>query len=352
MQHRPLQWVQIPDQSLESYLTMPELQQAAKLIQDGELVAFPTETVYGLGADATSEQAVQKIFQAKGRPSDNPLIVHFAEQWQVKEWVTSITPLAARLMERFWPGPLTLVVHHNGRLTQHVTAGLDTIAIRLPAHPVARALIKLAARPIAAPSANSSGRPSPTTAEHVWHDLAGRIAMLLDAGTAMVGVESTVLDVTGEQAVLLRPGGVTVEAIEQEVGRIVIDPGIQNSTIPPRSPGMKYRHYAPDGELLLVTGEVMQVVNKIQQLANQARAAGKKVGVLTTTEQQDQYVADLVIACGSRTEPETVAKQLYQALHQFNEANIDLILAETFPEQGVFYSVMNRLRKAAGGQII
>lgn len=352
MQQRRTQRVQLPEnQSLAFYRQSPDLKQAAKLIQKGELVAFPTETVYGIGADGTSEKAVAKIFQAKRRPADNPLIIHLAEKKEIDHWVQTVSPLAEKLIDSFWPGPLTIVIEHNDKFAPQVTAGLPTVALRVPAHPIARALIELAGLPIAAPSANRSGRPSPTQADHVWRDLQGEISFLIDGGSANVGVESTVVDVTGEQPILLRPGGLAKEEIEQVVGPIQIDPAIQNASQKPRSPGMKYRHYAPDGELWLYQGDPMKMVENIQKIADQLRKEGKRVGILTTTEHQEQYVADLVIACGSRAKPETVAKHLFHTFHQFNRAQVDMILAESFPEQGILYSVMNRLKKAANQRI-
>lgn len=344
-------WIHLPSHlEMDQYLQLSSLRIAADQLQAGELVAFPTETVYGLGANSTSTQAVAKIYQAKGRPSDNPLIVHFAHPSQVANWVDISSSMIVTLMETFWPGPLTLVVKHHGRFAPLVTAGLSTVAIRVPDHPLARALIQLAELPIAAPSANRSGRPSPTEGAHVWDDLQGRISMLLDAGSSTVGVESTVIDVTSDHPILLRPGGIPLEAIEQLIGPVRIDPGIQGLAHP-RSPGMKYRHYAPNAEMWLVLGEPSKAASRIQGLAHQAKAKGQKVGILTTVEQQDQYQADLVIACGSRKNPETVVRKLYQTLHRFNQENVDLILSETFPEEGLFYSVMNRLKKAANGRI-
>lgn len=353
VQRRMTNRIQLPlNQTIDDYRKSPLLQQGATLLRRGELVAFPTETVYGLGADGTSEEAVANIFRAKGRPSDNPLIIHLAEIRQVYDWVESVPPLAEKLIHSFWPGPLTIVIKHNGRFAPQVTAGLPTVAIRIPAHPIARALIQLADLPVAAPSANRSGRPSPTRAEHVWTDLQGRISLLIDGGSAKVGVESTVIDVTGKHPVLLRPGGLSIEEIENKVGFLKVDPALQESTRKPRSPGMKYRHYAPNGEMWLYLGEPIQMIRNIQSQAKQLRKAGKRVGILTTEEHQDKYLADVVIACGSRKRPETVARNLFHTLHQFNEAQVDLILAETFPEQGAFYSVMNRLKKAANGRIV
>lgn len=345
------QWIHLPrDLEMDQYIHLSSLKNAAVQLQAGELVAFPTETVYGLGANSTSAEAVAKIYQAKGRPSDNPLIVHFAHPSDVMDWIDISSSMIVKLMETFWPGPLTLVVTHHGQFAPQVTAGLSTVAIRVPDHPVARAFIQLSKLPIAAPSANRSGRPSPTEGIHVWEDLQGRISTLLDAGPTTVGVESTVIDVTSDRPILLRPGGIPLEAIEQLIGTVEMDPGIQGSSRP-RSPGMKYRHYSPNAEMWLVSGEPSQVFSQIQTLADQAKAKGKKVGVLTTVEQQDQYQADVVIACGSRKEPQTVVRKLYQTLHRFNQEKVDLIYSETFPEEGLFYSVMNRLKKAANGCI-
>lgn len=353
MQQRKTAWIKVPENlTLDAYRELPEVQQAAELLRNGELVAFPTETVYGIGADGTSAEAVEKIFLAKGRPADNPLIIHLGEKSQIEQWVKSVSPLAEKLIHSFWPGPLTLVVEHHGKFAPQVTAGLSTVAIRVPAHPVAQALIQLAGLPIAAPSANRSGRLSPTKAEHVFNDLKGNIACLIDGGTANVGVESTVVDVTGEQPILLRPGGISIEEIEEKVGRIKIDPAILSSSSKPRSPGMKYRHYAPDGELWLFEGDPLSMVQTIQQEADRLQKEGKRVGILTTEEQKGCYHADVVIACGTRERPETVAKALFHTLHQLNEAKVDFILAETFPEQGIYLSVMNRLKKAANGRIV
>lgn len=351
VQQRITKRIQLPaNLTVDEYRKSPLLKQAAQLLKRGELVAFPTETVYGLGADGTSEEAVTSIFQAKGRPADNPLIIHLADFEQISQWVESVPPLAETLIQSFCPGPLTIVIKHNGKLAPQVTAGLPTVAIRIPAHPIARALIALADRPIAAPSANRSGRPSPTNADHVWEDLQGRIALLIDGGPAEVGVESTVVDVTGDYPVILRPGGLPVEAIEEKVGYVVIDPGLQDLSQKPRSPGMKYRHYAPDHDMWLYQGDPSQMVENIQKRADQLKKQGKRVGILTTEENRKKYSADLVLACGWRKKPETVAKNLFHTFHRFNVAQVDLILAESFPERGIFYSVMNRLKKASSSR--
>ncbi|MBA4495944.1 L-threonylcarbamoyladenylate synthase [Paenactinomyces guangxiensis] len=329
-----------------------ELIRAAKCLREGGLVAFPTETVYGLGADATSEKAVAAIFEAKGRPSDNPLIIHIGSLDQLPLWVADLPVAGQKLVSRFWPGPLTLVLPHRGNIAPNVTAGLPTVAVRMPSHPVALALIQLAEVPVAAPSANRSGRPSPTEASHVWNDLAGRIDLLLDGGAAGVGVESTVVDVTGKTPVLLRPGGVSVEELEQVAETIVIGSSEQYEQGVPRSPGMKYRHYAPRGEVWLLQGKEENVHVCMQKMARDAQGEGHRVGILTTEEHKDKFDADVIVACGRRSDPASVARELYRALRVFDEKQADLILAETFPEQGIFYSVMNRLRKAADGRVI
>ncbi|WP_240511924.1 L-threonylcarbamoyladenylate synthase [Paludifilum halophilum] len=330
----------------------PGIQKAAAMIREGRLVAFPTETVYGLGADATSGEAVTSIFQAKGRPSDNPLIVHIAGADQLDELVSEVPSTGKQLIRRFWPGPLTVILRHRGTVAPPVTAGLDTLGVRVPSHPVALALLREAQRPVAAPSANRSGKPSPTQAEHVWYDLSGRIDALLDGGPTGVGVESTVVDVTREVPVLLRPGGVTLDMIRETVGEIRVDPGIRREGRAPRSPGMKYRHYAPRGELWVVGGSGKDQMQKVQALADQARREGRKVGILTTDEHREAYRAEWVFSCGRRSEPETVARGLYGCLRRFDEVGAEWIVAEAFPPTGVFFSVMNRLMKAAEGQVL
>lgn len=323
----------------------PQIEEAAQLIRKGEVVAFPTETVYGLGGQVKMDQAVQKIFTAKGRPSDNPLIVHIADRNDVDHLAQSVPDYAEALMDSFWPGPLTIIVpKQEGVLSELVTAGLHTIAIRMPNHPVALALIKEAGIAVAAPSANRSGKPSPTTAAHVLDDLSGRIAGVLDGGDTGVGLESTVVDCTGPYPVILRPGGVTLTDIEAAVGKIEIGSTLQNANGVPKSPGMKYTHYAPEAPLYLIEGTHSFIQQKIDEL----RAEGKKVGMMATEESEHFYVADRIISCGCRHEIESVAKHLYGALRSFNTSSLDIILAETFPSEGVGMAIMNRLEKAAG----
>lgn len=327
----------------------PQIEEAAKLLADGEVVAFPTETVYGLGANAASDEAVNKIFEAKGRPSDNPLIVHIAHKTQLAEIVEDIPNVVDKLIDAFWPGPLTLVLRKkNHALSTKVTAGLSTVAVRVPDHPIALALIQACNLPIAAPSANTSGRPSPTVAKHVIHDLNGKIAGIIDGGSTGVGVESTVLDCTEKIPVILRPGGITKEQLEEVCGKVDVDQALISQEQAPKSPGMKYTHYAPKAPLTVVKGSR----EFIQQLVKERQRQGVKVGVLTTRENLHFYDANEVIACGERAQVETVAAHLYDTLRNFDEKDVDIIYSESFSEEGIGQAIMNRLLKAAGHQVL
>ncbi|AZB40915.1 threonylcarbamoyl-AMP synthase [Bacillus sp. FJAT-42376] len=328
----------------------PQITQAAALLADNEAIAFPTETVYGLGANAGSSEAVKKIYEAKGRPGDNPLIVHVASHKQAIGLVDNVPAYAMKLMSMFWPGALTVILPvKEGKLSPLVTAGLSTVAIRFPDHPIALALIQQAGVPIAAPSANLSGKPSPTKAEHVARDLNGRIAGIVDGGPTGVGVESTVLDCTKPIPVILRPGGVTKEQLEAVIGTVHMDQALADETQAPISPGMKYTHYAPNAPLTIVEGSL----EFLQRIADEARAAGKKTGILTVEEHKEALHADEVIACGSLGQLETVASNLYGVLRQFNEnEELDVIYSEAFPSEGVGLAIMNRLMKAAGHRVI
>ncbi|MCL7747915.1 L-threonylcarbamoyladenylate synthase [Halalkalibacter alkaliphilus] len=322
------------------------IKEAALWITKGEVVAFPTETVYGLGANALDERAVKRIFEAKGRPSDNPLIVHIADIDQLSELVSEIPEIAQLLMKQFWPGPLTLIFKKKEAVAPSVTAGLDTVAVRMPDHPVARELLRAAGVPVAAPSANLSGKPSPTTAGHVFHDLKGRIKGIVDGGKTGVGLESTVLDCSKDVPVLYRPGGVTKEELEAVVGKVNVDPSLLSDDQTPLSPGMKYTHYSPAGTLYLV-----QEKERILELVAQAKVDGKRVGVLTTEEGACRYKeADVVVPCGSRTDLASVATALYESLRKFDEYGAEVIFSEVFPYEGLGIAIMNRLEKAAGGQ--
>jgi L-threonylcarbamoyladenylate synthase len=329
--------------------------EAGLILRGGGLVAFPTETVYGLGADATNGLAVARIFEAKGRPPDNPIIVHVASRSQLSSLAASIPSEAEVLMDAFWPGPLTIILPAGKEVPAEVTAGLRTVAVRMPDHPVALALIKAAGVPVAAPSANLSGKPSPTQAKHVLQDLDGRIEAILDGGPAGVGVESTVLDLTSEAPIVLRPGGITPEELGACLGRVKVDRDAVSGICDeenPRSPGMKYTHYAPRAPLLLVTGSQPAVALKIREMAREEADCGRRAGILTYSDSSDYSTAGEVVVAGRRDKPETVAAGLYSALRRFNELGVDIIFAEGLEEKGVGLAVMNRLKKAAGGRII
>lgn len=350
----------VTEMHTEVVLVSPEapsadsLAPAAAALRAGQLVAFPTETVYGLGANALDGAAVAQIFAAKGRPADNPLIVHVADRSAVDQVVREIPPKAVALMDAFWPGPLTLVLPRQAAIPTEVAAGLPTVGVRMPSHPVALALIRAAGVPVAAPSANRSGRPSPTSAEHVLEDMMGRIPWVLDGGETGVGLESTVLDLTVDPPTVLRPGGVTVEQLQQVIGEVRIDPGVNGTTqaANPRSPGMKYTHYAPKAPVLLVEGPVLAMQAKIVDLAEEFMAEGKRVGILCATESMGRYSAPVVLDYGDRHQLEMVAASLFRTLRAFDRHAVDVVLAEGVPETGIGLAVMNRLRRAAGGRVI
>lgn len=337
------------------------LKEAAALLRQGGVVAFPTETVYGLGADARVTSAVEAVFAAKGRPSDNPLIVHIAKDEQLDELVQQVGPTARKLMDAFWPGPLTIVLPvREGVLSPRVTAGLDTVGIRMPDHPVALALIEESGCPVAAPSANRSGRPSPTLAGHVLEDLADSIDGIVDGGATGVGVESTVVQVQEDGAItVLRPGGVTLEQLSLAAGvPVQLDPALLPesggvSDQAPRAPGMKYTHYAPKGELSIVTGESQAEVSAwISRSLKEAAARGERTGVLAFDEHIGSYEADCVLSLGSLSDLSTAAHRLYALLRRMDEERIGYILSEACPEDGLGAAIMNRLRKAAGQTVI
>ncbi|MFZ5641330.1 MAG: L-threonylcarbamoyladenylate synthase [Bacillota bacterium] len=329
---------------------------AAEIIRGGGTVAFPTETVYGLGANALDARAVADIFRAKGRPADNPLIVHIAAPAMVEQLAADIPVPARRVMEVFWPGPLTVVLPRQPVVPDAVTGGLDTVAVRMPDHPVALALIRAAGVPVAAPSANLSGRPSPTGADHVLEDLAGRIDAVLDSGPCRVGVESTVLDLTAEPPVILRPGGVTREELEGVLGHVTEAAGAGGATpdpTAPRSPGMKYTHYAPRARMVLVAlADHAAMRRHVAEMAEELRQKGQKVGILATDETASFYRVDEVVSLGSREDLATVSRNIYGALRQMDQKGVDAIICEGFPAAGLGTAVMNRLAKAAGGNVI
>ena len=326
--------------------TEVELKQAANTLRNGEVVAFPTETVYGLGADARNEAAVAKIFAAKGRPADNPLIVHVHDKSQIQQYVTDIPAKAEVLINTFMPGPLTVILPVNGTIASNVTAGLSTVGIRIPDHPIARRLMEECRLPLAAPSANKSGKPSPTTADHVYHDLNGKIAGILDGGATGVGVESTVIDMTRETPIILRPGGVTQEEIEQAIGKVDIsDSARVNSQ--PKAPGMKYNHYEPNAPLYMIEGDH----NFFQEQIQREQQLGNKVGILVSDELSSLLKADERYACGSISDLKEIAKHLYYGLRFFDGTDVDIIFAQPYIRKGMGQAIMNRLDKAATGYI-
>lgn len=320
---------------------------AAALLAAGEVVAFPTETVYGLGADATSEAAIAKIFAAKGRPSDNPLIVHIGSTEQLPQVVSEISDTARQLMDAFWPGPLTIILPKQAGIPENVTAGLSSVGVRIPAHPVALSLLKAANLPIAAPSANMSGRPSPTQARHVADDLSGKIAGILDGGIADIGLESTVIDCTSTPPTILRPGGVTRAEIEAVIGAVHMAVSLENPESAPKSPGMKYTHYAPRAPLFQVRGSDAF----FRRVIAETQAEGKRVGILVPEEQRD-YVADCVLTCGSIGDLLSVSKRLYDALREFDAYELDVIYLAPFYAEDLGEAITNRLQKASGHRVI
>lgn len=327
---------------------------AGQIIRAGGLVAFPTETVYGLGGDALNASSSEKIYAAKGRPSDNPLIVHIAGMDALSLLVKEIPEAAYKLAEKFWPGPLTMIFHKSDRVPKRTTGGLDTVAVRMPSNKVARAFIEAAGGYVAAPSANRSGRPSPTVAKYVIEDLDGRVDMILDGGEAVIGLESTIIDLTGEKPVILRPGYITEEMAAGVIGDVDVDRAVIDETCheAPKAPGMKYRHYAPRGGLTIVEGQAHQVEAYINERLKQDKAQGKKTGVIATDETAGHYLADSVKSVGRRKETERIARRLFRILREFDDENVQVIYAESFEQQGVGAAVMNRLLKAAGHRVV
>lgn len=332
-----------------------DMREAAEIIRSGGLVAFPTETVYGLGANALDPEASKRIYAAKGRPSDNPLIVHISRFEELLSIAKEVPPQAKKLADAFWPGPLTMIVWKNEKVPYETTGGMDTVAIRMPNHPVALALIDESGCMIAAPSANTSGKPSPTEAGHVALDLDGKIPMILDGGPVGIGIESTIIDLTEKVPMILRPGYITKEMLEEVLGEEVrIDPGIiaADSTKKPKAPGMKYKHYAPKADLVLVEGEQETVVAEINALVREKQAAGLKVGVVATDETESLYQADYVVTIGARSDEDAIARHLYKILREFDDWNVDAIYSESFSTPRIGQAIMNRLMKAAGHQVI
>ena len=337
-----------------AHIDQEEIEAAGKILINGGLVAFPTETVYGLGGDALNAEASKKIYEAKGRPSDNPLIVHISSVDRMTEIVKEVPPQAYLLAEKFWPGPMTLILHKNDRIPYETTGGMDTVAIRLPSDPIARALIDASTGFIAAPSANTSGRPSPTRAEHVIEDLNGRIDEIIDGGTVGIGLESTIIDLTEEVPTILRPGYVTLEMLQEVLDEVRVDPGLiaADSKRKPKAPGMKYRHYAPKAELLLVEGDSTKVVDEINRLCELAVREGKSVGILATEETKGCYPKGEVLCIGSRKDEDSIGRHLFGILREFDRMQVDVIYSESFSDARFGQAIMNRLLKAAGHHVL
>ena len=330
------------------------LRQAGQVIKDGGLVAFPTETVYGLGGDALNKDSSQKIYAAKGRPSDNPLIVHISKMEDLPFIVEEIPEIVERLADAFWPGPLTIIMKKSKQVPKETTGGLETVAVRMPSHPQARKFIEYAGGYVAAPSANVSGRPSPTKAKYVIEDMSGRIEMIVDGDGIEIGFESTIIDVTGEIPMILRPGYVTQEMLEKVLGKVQVDRTILdiNCKEPPKAPGMRYRHYAPKAQLTIVEGKNEDAICRINQLTREAHQRGEKVGIIGTEETKTSYMGDSIKSVGKREDEEGIARALYTLLREFDDEDVTVIYSESFSEGSMGQAIMNRLLKAAGHNII
>jgi len=333
---------------------------AKEYLAGGQVVAFSTETVYGLGAWAMSPEGVSRIYEAKGRPSDNPLIVHVAPGFDLEKMqiVRKVPETAKLLMERFWPGPLTLIMPKGEKVSARITGGLDTVAVRMPAHPVALQLIQTTGMPIVAPSANTSGRPSPTTAVHVFEDMNGRIPLIIDGGECQVGLESTILDLTGDTPMILRPGAITKEMLEEVLPKVLVDPAVAQAKsvgekVVPKAPGMKYRHYAPKGRLIVTDATAEQLCELLQKVADE----GKRLGLIVTSQLAEELSSCMkeipaeVLCLGDRTKPEEVATNLFGALRGADEMNLEVIYGEALTREGVGEAIMNRFLKASSEQL-
>lgn len=341
----------------EENINQEMLAEAEEIIKSGGLVAFPTETVYGLGGDALNPESSGKIYAAKGRPSDNPLIVHICRWEDLSPLVKTVTPEAEKLAKAFWPGPLTMILNKSERVPYATTGGLETVAVRLPEHKVALAFIAAAGGYIAAPSANTSGKPSPTLAKYVAEDMDGKIDMIIDGGEIGIGLESTIVDLTEKIPMILRPGFITREMLEEVLGEVRVDKTILdgNSGQAPKAPGMKYRHYAPKGDLTIISGEPKRVIEEINKRAEQMQGSGEKVGIIGTDDTVSLYQADSVKSAGNRADETSIARALYRILREFDDEGVTVIYSEAFEETaengGMGQAIMNRLLKAAGHHI-
>jgi len=339
-----------------AHMDRKAIREAGRILAAGGLVAFPTETVYGLGGDGLKENAAARIYAAKGRPSDNPLILHIADLSALEVLACEVPELAYRLAEKFWPGPLTMILKKSDIVPYATTGGLDTVAIRMPSDEIAREIIRASGTYIAAPSANLSGRPSPTTAEHVVEDLAGRVEMIVDGGPSDIGLESSIIDLSGEVPLILRPGFITKEDFEQIVAQVEYDKAVlatkPQESVVAKAPGMKYRHYAPQGQIYIVEGEQEKVITTINELSGKAAAAGMRVAVLCAEESKDKYTCERIFSLGSLKEEKEISAHLFAALRAFDTEHITVIYSESFEDTKLHQAIMNRLRKAAGYQTI
>ena len=330
------------------------LEEAANIIKNGGIVAFPTETVYGLGANALDEVAVEKIFKAKGRPQDNPLIVHVASK-NIENLVKDVPDVARELMDKFWPGPLTIILNKRDIIPYKTSANLDTIGIRMPGNDIALKIIELSNTPIAAPSANISGRPSPTEVERCIEDLNGRIDYIIGGEQSKVGVESTIVDCTVNPPIVLRPGGITLEMLHEVCKDIVIDKAIlekPRADLMPKAPGMKYTHYSPKAKVKIIKGNKDKTIEKINEIVQNYIDNKKKVVILSTDELTEFFKCGEVISLGSEKNLEEVARNLFESLRASDDIGADYILCQAFEEKGVGLAIMNRLNKAAGFDIL
>ena len=331
------------------------IKRAAELLKKGGTVAIPTETVYGLAASAYDENAVKKVFEAKGRPQDNPLIVHIADISVLTEIARDIPKSAYKCAELFWPGPLTMILKKKDKVPDSITGGLGTVAIRMPSHPVAAELIRSSGVYIAAPSANTSGKPSPTRAEHVINDLSGRIDMIIQDDTVDIGVESTIIDLSEEVPTILRPGYITQAMFEEAIGKTIIDPAIMGSLkegVIPKAPGMKYKHYAPNADVTIVEGPHEKVVQYINRQVSEKEAEGHRCAVMATDETKDKYICNDIVSAGHKDDELSVARNLYAILRDFDKQKVEYVYSESFETKNVGQAVMNRLIKAAGHKIV
>lgn len=338
----------------ENRINEQVIARAGEIIKQGGLVAFPTETVYGLGGDALNPDSSRKIYEAKGRPSDNPLIIHIYRMEDLETIVKEVPVKARKLAGAFWPGPLTMIMPKAHCVPKETTGGLDTVAVRMPSHKVALEFIKASGGFVAAPSANLSGKPSPTLAKYVFEDMDGRIDMIIDGGDIEIGLESTIVDLTGEVPMVLRPGYITLEMLQDVLGEVSCDPTLLDGDCKdrPKAPGMRYRHYAPKGDMLIVDGSSEEVVSVINEMVAESKARGLKTGVIATGENAALYKADVVKVVGSRTEETAIAASLYRILREFDDEEVDAIYSESFATDGIGQAIMNRLLKAAGHKYI